>query len=65
MLWPLGSFGAKPKMIIKGGMICWAVMGDPNGSIPTAEPSFYRPMFGAMGKGGGQYVADLRVPGGL
>ncbi len=50
VLWPLGSFGAKPKMIIKGGMICWAVMGDPNGSIPTAEPSFYRPMFGNMGK---------------
>ena len=50
VLWPLGSFGAKPKMIIKGGMICWAVMGDPNGSIPTAEPSFYRPMFGSMGK---------------
>ena len=50
VLWPVGSFGAKPKMIIKGGMICWAVMGDPNGSIPTAEPSFYRPMFGAMGR---------------
>ena len=50
VLWPLGSFGAKPKMIIKGGMICWATMGDPNGSIPTAEPSFYRPMFGALGQ---------------
>ena len=37
-------------MIIKGGMVSWAVMGDPNGSIPTAEPSFYRPMFGSMGK---------------
>jgi len=49
VLWPIGSFGAKPKLVIKGGMICWAVMGDPNGSIPTAEPSFYRPMFGAMG----------------
>ena len=50
VLWPVGSFGAKPKMIIKGGMVSWAVMGDPNGSIPTAEPSFYRPMFGSMGK---------------
>jgi urease subunit alpha len=49
VLWPIGSFGAKPKMIIKGGIINWAVMGDPNGSIPTAEPSFYRPMFGAYG----------------
>ena len=36
-------------MIIKGGMVSWAVMGDPNGSIPTAEPSFYRPMFAALG----------------
>ena len=50
VLWPIGSFGAKPKLIIKGGMIAWSVLGDPNGSIPTAEPSFYRPMFGAMGK---------------
>ena len=49
VLWPVGSFGAKPKLVIKGGLICWAVMGDPNGSIPTAEPTFYRPMFGAMG----------------
>ncbi len=36
-------------MIVKGGMVSWAVMGDPNGSIPTAELQFYRPMFGAMG----------------
>ena len=50
VLWPIGSFGAKPKLIIKGGMISWAVMGDPNGSIPTAELSFYRPMFGALGR---------------
>jgi urease subunit alpha len=49
VLWPIGSFGAKPKMVVKGGMINWAVMGDPNGSIPTAEPMFYRPMFGAYG----------------
>ena len=49
VLWPVGSFGAKPKMIVKGGMVSWAVMGDSNGSIPTAEPQFYRPMFGAMG----------------
>lgn len=48
VLWPIGTFGVKPKMIIKGGMISWAVMGDPNGSIPTAEPTFYRPMFGAF-----------------
>ena len=36
-------------MIIKGGMINWALMGDPNASIPTVEPVFYRPMFGALG----------------
>ena len=47
MLWPVTHFGAKPKMIIKGGMIAWAVMGDPNASIPTCEPQLYRPMFGA------------------
>ena len=49
VLWPIGTFGAKPKMVIKGGMINWALMGDPNGSIPTAEPQFYRPMFGSYG----------------
>ena len=48
-LWPVGYFGVKPKMVIKGGMVSWAVMGDPNGSIPTCEPQFYRPMFGALG----------------
>jgi urease subunit alpha len=47
VLWPIASFGAKPKMVIKGGMVNWALMGDPNGSIPTVEPTFYRPMFGA------------------
>ena len=48
VLWPVGFFGAKPKMVIKGGMINWALMGDPNASIPTAEPQLYRPMFGAL-----------------
>jgi urease subunit alpha len=43
-------FGAKPKMILKGGFIAWSVMGDPNASLPTPEPVYYRPMFGAMGK---------------
>jgi urease subunit alpha len=49
VLWPVGTFGAKPKMVIKGGMVCWSLMGDPNASIPTAEPVFYRPMFGSLG----------------
>jgi urease alpha subunit len=50
VLWPIAFFGAKPKMIVKGGMIAWAAMGDPNASIPTTEPVLYRPMWGAFGK---------------
>jgi urease subunit alpha len=49
VLWPIAFFGAKPKMIVKGGMIAWSVMGDPNASIPTTEPVLYRPMWGAFG----------------
>ena len=36
-------------MVLKGGMIAWSVMGDPNASIPTPQPVFYRPMFGSLG----------------
>src|SRR6266545_4186905 len=50
VLWDPAYFGAKPKMIVKGGMIAWAAMGDPNASIPTPQPVFYRPMFGAYGR---------------
>ncbi|MGI2799228.1 urease subunit alpha [Photobacterium damselae] len=50
VLWDPAFFGAKPKMIIKGGMINWALMGDPNASLMTPQPVFYRPMFGAMGR---------------
>ena len=49
VLWEPKFFGAKPKMVIKGGMINWAVMGDPNASLPTPQPTYYRPMFGAFG----------------
>ncbi len=49
VLWSPSMFGAKPKMVIKGGMINWAVMGDPNASLPTTQPVTYRPMFGAFG----------------
>jgi urease subunit alpha len=49
VLWPIQYFGVKPKLVVKGGMIAWAVMGDPNASIPTPEPVLYRPMFGALG----------------
>ncbi|MCC8463747.1 urease subunit alpha [Photorhabdus bodei] len=50
VLWEPRFFGVKPKLVIKGGMINWAVMGDPNASLPTPQPTFYRPMFGALGK---------------
>ncbi|AKH67887.1 urease, alpha subunit [Spongiibacter sp. IMCC21906] len=50
VLWKPMFFGIKPSMIIKGGMIAAAPMGDPNASIPTPQPVHYRPMFGAFGK---------------
>ena len=50
VLWEPAMFGAKPKMVIKGGMISWSIMGDPNASLPTPQPVIYRPMFGAFGK---------------
>src|SRR6478609_9533291 len=43
-------FGVKPEAVLKGGFIAWANMGDPNASIPTPQPTFYRPQFGAAGK---------------
>jgi urease subunit alpha len=42
-------FGVKPELVLKGGFIAWANMGDPNASIPTPQPTFYRPQFGAAG----------------
>lgn len=50
VLWKPALFGAKPEMIIKGGMIIASRMGDPNASIPTPQPVIYRHMFGAYGK---------------
>ncbi len=47
VLWSPAFFGVKPDLIIKGGMIAAALMGDPNASIPTPQPVHYRPMFGA------------------
>ena len=49
VLWKPAFFGIKPALIIKGGMIAAAPMGDPNASIPTPQPVHYRPMFGAFG----------------
>ncbi len=50
VLWKPAFFGAKPSVIVKGGLIAAAPMGDPNASIPTPQPVHYRPMFGAMGR---------------
>ena len=50
VLWKPAFFGVKPSLIVKGGMIAAAPMGDPNASIPTPQPSHYRPMFGALGR---------------
>jgi urease subunit alpha len=49
VLWSPAFFGVKPEMILKGGAIAYAQMGDPNASIPTPQPVFGRPMFGAFG----------------
>ncbi|MBQ2760656.1 MAG: urease subunit alpha [Mailhella sp.] len=49
VLWDPRFFGAKPQMVLKGGMIAWSVMGDPNASLPTPQPVIYRPMFGGIG----------------
>src|SRR5262250_3228609 len=49
-IWDLAFFGVKPDMVLKSGTIAAAIMGDPNGSIPTPQPEYYRPMFGAFGR---------------
>jgi urease subunit alpha len=50
VLWRPAFFGVKPSLVLKGGMIAAAAMGDPNASIPTPQPVHYRPMFGAYGR---------------
>jgi urease subunit alpha len=49
-IWDPAFFGVKPDIVLKSGMIAAAVMGDPNASIPTPQPEYYRPMFGAFGR---------------
>jgi urease subunit alpha len=49
-IWNPAFFGVKPDMVLKSGMIAAAIMGDPNASIPTPQPQYYRPMFGAFGR---------------
>jgi urease subunit alpha len=50
VLWNPAFFGVKPDLVIKGGQIAWAQMGDANASIPTPQPVLPRPMFGAIGR---------------
>jgi urease subunit alpha len=50
VLWHPAFFGVKPDMVLKGGMIAWSQMGDPNASIPTPEPVYGRPMFAGYGR---------------
>lgn len=48
VLWKPEFFGAHPELILKGGYVAWAQMGDPNASIPTPQPVYGRPMFAAQ-----------------
>ncbi len=50
VIWDPMFFGVKPDMVLKSGTIAAAIMGDPNASIPTPQPEYYRPMFGAFGR---------------
>jgi urease subunit alpha len=50
VLWRPSMFGIRPELVLKGGFIAWAQMGDPNASIPTPQPLVMRPMFGAFGR---------------
>jgi urease subunit alpha len=60
VLWKPGFFGIRPELVIKGGFVAWAQMGDANASIPTPEPLLMRPMFGARGRAiGGTSLAFI------
>jgi urease subunit alpha len=65
VLWKPAFFGVKPEVVLKGGFIAWAQMGDPNASIPTPQPVIMRPMFGAFGRATGAtslaFVSQLSV----
>ena len=50
VLWDPAFFGVRPHLVVKGGMIAWAQLGDANASIPTPQPVLPRPMFGAFGR---------------
>ncbi|WP_298831945.1 urease subunit alpha [uncultured Piscinibacter sp.] len=69
VLWKPAFFGVKPALVLKGGFIAMAAMGDPNASIPTPQPVHYRPMFGAFGgalhQGSLTFVSQAALDGGI
>ena len=69
VLWKPAFFGSKPEMVIKGGVIAWSQMGDPNASIPTPQPILMRPMFGAYGRAASPvsvaFVSQLSISDGI
>src|SRR4029453_9285043 len=73
VLWKPAFFGVKPELVVKGGLIAWAAMGDPNASIPTPQPVLYRPLLCRLGRAGGAAAPPsvpaaalaAGVPGGL
>jgi urease subunit alpha len=64
-LWDPAFFGVKPDMVLKSGMIAAAIMGDPNATIPTPQPEYYRPMFGALGRALGESCVTFVSQAGL
>ena len=69
VIWKPAFFGVKPAVILKGGFIAMAAMGDPNASIPTPQPVHYRPMFGSYGgalaRGSLTFVSQAGLAGGI
>lgn len=69
VFWRPGFFGVKPSLVLKGGFIALAAMGDPNASIPTPQPVHMRPMFGAFGgalaRGSLSFVSQAALAGGV
>jgi urease subunit alpha len=69
VLWDPRYFGVRPHVVLKGGVIAWAQMGDANASIPTPQPSFGRPMFAGRGRAAAEvslgFVAPSALAGGL
>ena len=69
VLWPTNTFGVKPTHVIKGGFVAYAIMGDPNASIPTPEPVLLRSMWGALGSAVGRtsitFMSEAAVEAGV